>query len=375
MHLSLLLPVLFTLTSARTSPVERDSFSLVGLLDEVILFDAPAFSDPSNPSNTLVAQQAFVYFHQTDIKPIVSGVQAVLNSLGLDIGNSLTNIEERLKLFAVAGLPYKTVKVEVKGCSRQAQLSGTSGLPDLGISLQNVSMGSCIAAKELLARVKLSFLDLRTFNGTIFPSPDSGYGVFSDIDDTVKVSHVLDTLALAKATLIEDPVAVTGMPELYASLATSLSSPQFIYISGSPFQLYPFLHDFISTAFPANKGPILLQNLTVINISQLLEFAGNDGIFEYKLSQIDHIHGMYPNKKFLAIGDSTQKDPETYDAAFNRYGGDFITCIWIRSVDGADNTAARFAGAFAGVSQDKYRIYTDDQILSLQQIDVAGGKC
>ncbi|KAG5352894.1 hypothetical protein C0989_012284 [Termitomyces sp. Mn162] len=181
MHLSLLLPVLFTLTSARTSPVERDSFSLVGLLDEVILFDAPAFSDPSNPSNTLVAQQAFVYFHQTDIKPIVSGVQAVLNSLGLDIGNSLTNIEERLKLFAVAGLPYKTVKVEVKGCSRQAQLSGTSGLPDLGISLQNVSMGSCIAAKELLARVKLSFLDLRTFNGTIFPSPDSGYGVFSGI--------------------------------------------------------------------------------------------------------------------------------------------------------------------------------------------------
>ncbi|KAG6902734.1 hypothetical protein C0995_012398 [Termitomyces sp. Mi166 len=375
MQLALLLPVLLGATSAHTCPVERDISSSVGLLDEVLLFDAPAFPNPANPSNILVAQQAFVYLDQIDIDPIVSGVQAVLNSLGLNIGDSLTNVEERLKLFAAVGLPGKTVKVDVDGCSQQEQLSGTSGLPDLGMALQNVSIGSCSAAKELSAKVKLSFLDTRTFSATVFPSPDSGFGVISDIDDTIKVSHVLDTLALAKATLIDDPVAVTGMPELYASLASSLNSPQFIYISGSPFQLYPFLHDFVSTTFSATKGPILLQNLTVIDIPQLLEFAGNDGIFEYKLSQIDRIHGIYPNKKFLAVGDSTQKDPETYGAAFNKFGGDFITCIWIRSVDGADNTDGRFTAAFVGVPQEKYRIYTDDQISSLRQIDVAGGEC
>lgn len=105
------------------------------------------------------------------------------------------------------------------------------------------------------------------------------------------------------------------MPELYASLVKSLDSPQFIYVSGSPFQLYPFLNDFIDTAFSASKGPILLQNLTLVDIQGLLNFAGSNGVQEYKLSMIDRIHGMYPNKRFLAVGDSTQKDPETYGEA------------------------------------------------------------
>jgi phosphatidate phosphatase APP1 len=30
---------------------------------------------------------------------------------------------------------------------------------------------------------------------------------------------------------------------------------------------------------------------------------------------IDRIQGMYPGKKFLTVGDSTQKDPETYGEA------------------------------------------------------------
>ncbi|KAG6896089.1 hypothetical protein C0992_010369 [Termitomyces sp. T32_za158] len=313
MQPSLLIPVLFAATSTGICPVERNIFNSIGPLDNVLLFDAPAFPEPDN--QLLVAQQAFVYLHQLDFSPIVSGVQAALNALGLDIGDSLTNVEERLKLFAAVGIPDKKVEMSVQGCNQPAHLQGTSGLPDLGMVLQNVSIGSCSASKELSAKVKLSFLDPRQISATVFPSTNSGYGVISDIDDTVKVSHVLDTIDLAKATLVDDPVAVTGMPQLYESLSRSLDSPQFIYISGSPFQLYPFLHDFISTSFSASKGPILLQNLTVVDIPQLLEFAGNNGIFEYKLSQIDRIHGMYPNKKFLAIGDSTQKDPETYGAA------------------------------------------------------------
>lgn len=105
------------------------------------------------------------------------------------------------------------------------------------------------------------------------------------------------------------------MPALYSSLAKSLNDPQFIYVSGSPFQLYPFLNDFIDTTYSASKGPILLQNLTLIDIPGLLDFAASNGVQEYKVSMIDRIHGMYPNKKFLAVGDSTQKDPETYAEA------------------------------------------------------------
>ncbi|KAG6856624.1 hypothetical protein H0H87_002374 [Tephrocybe sp. NHM501043] len=375
MHLAAFISLLFTAFSTHAIPVERGIFSSVGVLDDVLLFDAPAFPDPANPVNTLVAFQTFVSLRSVNLSPLLSGVESALNSLGLDIGDAISTVEERLKLFAAIGLPGKTLTVDVGGCNKQAKLLGTSGLPDLGMALQNVTIGACDKAKELTSKVAVSSLDSRTFSATVFSSPDSGFGVISDIDDTVKVSNVLDTLALAKSTLIDAPVAVTGMPELYASLTSSLNSPQFIYLSGSPFQLHPFLHDFISTSFSASKGPLFLQNLTLIDIPGLLEFAGSDDVFEYKLSQIDRIHGMYPNKKFLAVGDSTQKDPETYGAAFNKYGGEFISCAWIRAVDGANNTDARFAAAFAGVPQSKFRIYTDDEILSLQQIDVAGGKC
>ena len=118
---------------------------------------------------------------------------------------------------------------------------------------------------------------------------------------------------MLESTFLDDPVPVAGMPELYASLARTLS-PHFLYISGSMLQIYPFLHDFIDATYSASKGPLFLRNLT--DISDIVNFLGSDGIFEYKSAVIDQIKGMYANKKFLAIGDSTQKDPETYGEAY-----------------------------------------------------------
>ena len=129
----------------------------------------------------------------------------------------------------------------------------------------------------------------------------------------MKITNVLDTAAMLETTFLDDPVPVAGMPELYASLARTFSS-DFFYISGSMLQLYPFLHDFIDTTYSASQGPLFLRNLT--DISDIVNILGTNGIFEYKSAVIDQIKGMYPNKKFLVIGDSTQKDPETYGEAY-----------------------------------------------------------
>lgn len=134
-----------------------------------------------------------------------------------------------------------------------------------------------------------------------------------DVDDTIKISNVLDTIATIKSTFLEEPKFVPGMPDLYRSLKTSLSSPQFIYLSGSPFQLYPTLRQFVNTNY--QPGPILLQNLTLINIPGVLNFI-QGATFDFKSERIDTIHSWYPAKKFLAIGDSTQSDPEIYAAAY-----------------------------------------------------------
>lgn len=64
----------------------------------------------------------------------------------------------------------------------------------------------------------------------------------------------------------------------------------------------------------------------------------------------------------------------TVIASFRKYG-DFITCSWIRRVDGANNTVERFAAAFTDVPQERYRIFNDSEITSLQDIKIAEGEC
>lgn len=120
---------------------------------------------------------------------------------------------------------------------------------------------------------------------------------------------MLDLLKAFEATFLDEPNAVSGMPQLYASLSEQLSSPEFLYLSGSPFQLYPMLRPFIDSTFP--PGPILLQNLTALDIPGILSSLSG-GVEQYKLDNIDAIHSMFPGKQYLGIGDSTQSDPEVY---------------------------------------------------------------
>jgi len=365
------------LTAALALPIpilQRGIFDITGLLEDVLVFDAPAFPDTADPANTITSLQSFI-FRTVDLGLLTPALTTGLNALGLEVeDNKIPTLEERTKLFGTVGIPGRAVNVNIDGCDEQVQLPGSSDQPDIGMVLQNATAGQCSGAKESAARASISGSDGGKSNSTVFFSPNSGFGVISDIDDTVKISNVLDKIALVKSTLLDDPEPVPGMPELYASLVKSLDDPQFIYVSGSPFQLYPFLNDFIGTTYPTSKGPIFLQNLTLVDIPSILDLAKSNGVQEYKVSMIDRIHGMYPNKKFLAVGDSTQRDPETYAEAFNKYK-DFITCIWIRRFEGADNSDERFAEAFKGIPKEKFRIYNDTDITSLANINVADGEC
>lgn len=55
-----------------------------------------------------------------------------------------------------------------------------------------------------------------------------------------------------------------------------------------------------------------MQNLTLVDIEGLLDFAGSNGVETFKLDMVDRVQAMYPAKKFVTIGDSTQADPEVY---------------------------------------------------------------
>lgn len=89
------------------------------------------------------------------------------------------------------------------------------------------------------------------------------------------------------------------------------------YVSGSPVQFYPFLQPFIKQNFI--PGPITLKNFTLDTIPEMLDFGGvtRSDIFEFKTTEIEKIFNMFPAKQFVAMGDSTQKDPEVYSTMYD----------------------------------------------------------
>jgi phosphatidate phosphatase APP1 len=84
-----------------------------------------------------------------------------------------------------------------------------------------------------------------------------------------------------------------------------------------------------------------------------------------KPPQIIALLRAYPKRKFILIGDSGEKDPETYAPLLRKYPKQ-ISKIYIRNVTNARRNDARFAKVFAGISASKWRLFTDPSTLLRQ---------
>jgi len=357
------------------APLDPRLLPEINVTNDVLVFDAPAFQDPKT-GKIMASFQALVTQRGLDVgKPLAAAFTGLLGAAGVDVGNSVDLFMKRIAPFGAIGISGKTITLNVDGCNKPVKVGETAGLPDLGLMLKTVEMANCGGAGMLtgglmVAQADPGFGSSRVLTSKIFPSGPTGFGVISDIDDTIKISEVLNKAALLKNTFLKDFAFVPGMPEIYAGLKESLGQPPFFYVSGSPFQLYPALQPFVNAHYPG--GPLLMKNLTV-SLDSLQNFIDPSATQTFKLSMIARINSFYPKKNFVLIGDSTEKDPETYGEAFRTHGGTFVQCIWIRQVDGAQNTEDRFAAAFKDVPTTKFRRFTDPS--ELANIDVAGGEC
>jgi hypothetical protein len=148
--------------------------------------------------------------------------------------------------------------------------------------------------------------------------PSQGLSVVSDIDDTIKVTQVLDRQAMVANSFLKAFQPVEGMPELYKRLAGKPAV--FHYVSASPWQLYPDLRDFLQKDFP--QGTISLRKLRWKDSSGV-EFLWKDSL-AYKTDTIAGLMQRFPQRKFLLIGDSGEKDPEVYDAIRRRFPAQIV---------------------------------------------------
>ncbi len=161
------------------------------------------------------------------------------------------------------------------------------------------------------------------------PPPDAAFGVISDIDDTILVSHATSPLKAALTALLINAQTRTpfpGVPALYRALQagpTGIGYNPIFYVSSSPWNFYDVLTEFMAiNGMPA--GPLFLRDY---GLQSLLE----RGHQQHKLAYIDQLLMTFPSLSFVLLGDSGQEDPEIYATVVARNPGR-IRAIYIRDV-------------------------------------------
>jgi len=167
----------------------------------------------------------------------------------------------------------------------------------------------------------------------LVPGNDAQFGIISDIDDTIMVSHSTQTLRKLRLMLTRNSRTrkpFPGVEAFYQALHKGTdgnSANPFFYISSSEWNLYDLIEDFCSyNNFP--KGVFMLREIKP-GLLNLWKQGG--GTHEHKYEKIVHIFNTYPNLSFVLVGDNGQKDPIIYSRIANKYANR-IKAIYIRTI-------------------------------------------
>ena len=153
--------------------------------------------------------------------------------------------------------------------------------------------------------------------------------VVSDIDDTLLHSHISNKLLKIRTlmfTSMENRKAVASMTRLIAELHERGAEP--FYLSNSEQNLYPLIYRFLlHNGFP--PGPLFLKQMRKIrDLFRSLRLHERE---IHKTSMLEQILELFPDKKYILLGDNTQLDLRIYLRFAEKYP-DNIKNIVIRKV-------------------------------------------
>ena len=198
--------------------------------------------------------------------------------------------------------------------------------------------------------------DSRTFAGEIHLIEAQGLSVISDIDDTIKVTEVGSKRKLIKNTFLRPFRAVEGMAGLYRHWEDA--GARFHFVSASPWQLYVPLAKMASDAgFPAATYHLKRVRLKDKRVLQLFSNP-----LDLKLKLIEGIMANYPERRFILVGDSGERDPDVYGAIARKYPNQ-VHRIYIRDVTGQPRNAEKYQQAFADVPRAAWQLFREPEEL------------
>lgn len=265
---------------------------------------------------------------------------------------------ERLAPFLVDNERAKRIAVRLGPHAFVLPRSASNGhfAADLRVPATGVEID---AAGRLELRAVLSESDSRSFVGHARLLPDDGLSVVSDIDDTLRVSHVLSRRTLLRRTFTEPFEAVPAMPALLRRLAGGPGGAVH-YLSAAPWQLHAPLDAFLHEhGFP--EGSMHLRAIRLKDRSLLQLFKEPT---EHKLAIVRRLMAGWPRRRFVLVGDSSEQDPEIYAALAREHPGR-VEHVYIRDTTSESMTAKRYKRSLWPAMGERWTLFADAAALPL----------
>jgi len=167
----------------------------------------------------------------------------------------------------------------------------------------------------------------------LIPGNNAQYGVISDIDDTIMVSHSTKTIRKLRLMLTRNSRTrkpFPGVEAFYQALNKGVDGKKenpFFYISSSEWNLYDLISDFCAyNLFP--KGVYLLKDMDP-RLFKLWKQGG--GTHEHKYEKIKMVFETFPALSFVLVGDNGQRDPMIYSRIAKLFAHR-VKAIYIRTI-------------------------------------------
>ncbi|NLV69111.1 MAG: DUF2183 domain-containing protein [Spirochaetes bacterium] len=347
---------------ANSDSNNRDKLPRLDIRSDEDLIFIPSYCFYDKASNTYhIRFHAWVYEPETSSKKRKLLLSTISKSLDIDENEiNATLFEQRARYLLYDNEKNKWVSVNYGGDNYNLGVTDKTGHTERELVLPPEIMKKGLSPDVNFEdfRIIPSWISFRTgtghdrtriFEGKAKYLPPEGVIIVSDIDDTIKVTEVKNKKRLLENTFLNPYEAVKGMSALYRSWQTE--GADFFYLSASPWQLYEPLTQFLS----AEEFPDGLMQMKVFDLPSGVKII-LDSAEKVKIPALRKLMKSFPDRKFILIGDSGERDPEIYGRIASEFG-DRIEWILIRNVSGESPDSKRFRTALKKFPREKFRLF------------------
>lgn len=176
-----------------------------------------------------------------------------------------------------------------------------------------------------------------------------GVIVITDVDDTIKHTDIPHPAYARANTFVRPFEPVPGMPALYRSWqAAGAERVHFHVVSAGPWQFHTPLQRFtVDAGFPDFTWDMRCVDVTnpFVLIEETLA-ADAARLSRFKVATIRTLMRRWPQRRFVLVGDSGERDPEAYAEVVAEFG-DRVEAVYIRNISGEGAGAQRYVDLFA----------------------------